>query len=147
MRTREGRVGVKGVGVDIVDLGAFAASIAEPGTRFANVFSATERRQARDAAERRGARGDDAQHLGARWAAKEAFIKAWSEALYGQPPPIAPEDVRWPEISVVSDAWGRPAIRLGGRIAEAVRASLGEVQINLSLSHEGDTATAFCVLS
>lgn len=147
MNTREGRVGVKGVGVDVVDLGAFAASMAEPGTRFANVFSATERRQARDAAARRGAPGDDARHLGARWAAKEAFIKAWSEALYGQPPPIAPEDVRWPEITVVSDAWGRPAIRLGGRIADAVRSSLGGVQINISLSHEGDTATAFCVLS
>lgn len=147
MNTREGRVGVKGVGVDVVDLGAFAASMAEPGTRFAGVFSATERRQARDAAERRGAPGDVARHLGARWAAKEAFIKAWSEALYGQPPPIAPEEVRWPEISVVSDAWGRPAIRLGGRIADAVRASLGEVQINISLSHEGETATAYCVLS
>ena len=74
-------------------------------------------------------------------------IRDRSEALYGQPPPIAPEEVRWPEISVVSDAWGRPAIRLGGRIADAVRASIGEVQINISLSHEGETATAYCVLS
>ena len=147
MNTREGRVGVKGVGVDVVDLGAFAASMGEPGTRFANVFTATERRQARDAASRRGAPGDEDRHLGARWAAKEAFIKAWSEALYGQPPPIAPEDVRWTEISVVSDAWGRPAIRLGGQVAEAVRASVGDIRINISLSHEGEIATAFCVVS
>ncbi|MDX2356567.1 holo-ACP synthase [Dietzia sp. PP-33] len=48
-------VGVRGVGVDIVDLGAFAASLAEPGTRFTSVFSATERRQCRERAEARGA--------------------------------------------------------------------------------------------
>ena len=36
--------GVRGVGVDIVDLGAFAASLAEPGTRLTRAFSPTERR-------------------------------------------------------------------------------------------------------
>ncbi|NLD85251.1 MAG: holo-ACP synthase, partial [Actinomycetales bacterium] len=46
---------VRGVGVDIVDLGAFAASLAEPGTRLTDAFSATERRQCRDRAEARGA--------------------------------------------------------------------------------------------
>ncbi|MDV8000793.1 holo-ACP synthase [Rhodococcus sp. IEGM 1408] len=51
---------VRGVGVDIVDLGAFAASLAEPGTRFTGAFSATERRQCRERAEARGAgRGAD----------------------------------------------------------------------------------------
>lgn len=146
MNTREGRVGVKGVGVDVVDLGAFAASLAEPGTRFAKVFSATERRQAREAAERRGAANDVARHLGARWAAKEAFVKAWSAALYGAPPPISPADLRWQEISVVSDAWSRPAVALGNTVAEAVRESLGDVRVHISLSHELDRATAFCVI-
>nr|WP_317812873.1 holo-ACP synthase [Rhodococcus sp. IEGM 1408] len=51
---------MRGVGVDIVDLGAFAASLAEPGTRFTGAFSATERRQCRERAEARGAgRGAD----------------------------------------------------------------------------------------
>ena len=94
MNTREGRVGVKGVGVDVVDLGAFAAFIAEPGTRFANVFSATERRQARDAAERRGAvapEGDEGgsgggdQHAGKEHAAQVRF-----QAASGNPRAIAP---------------------------------------------------------
>lgn len=147
MNTREGRVGVQGVGVDVVDLGAFAASMAEPGTRFAKVFSATERRQAREAAERRGAPGDVVRHLGARWAAKEAAIKAWSAALYGQPPVIAPDELDWAEISVVCDAWGRPSLRLSGRIAAAVAESIGQADWQISLSHEGETATAFCVLS
>lgn len=148
MNTREGRVGVQGVGVDIVDLGAFAASLAEPGTRFERVFSGIERRQARESAARRGSPRDVARHLAARWAAKEAVVKAWSEALYGAPPPIAPEELDWAEISVACDAWGRPSIRLSGRVAAAVEASLGPgVSWHVSLSHEGMTATAFCVLS
>ena len=44
---------VRGVGVDTVDLGAFAASLAEPGTRFTEMFSPTERRQCRERAEAR----------------------------------------------------------------------------------------------
>lgn len=51
---------MRGVGVDIVAIGAFAASLAEPGTRFTGAFSATERRQCRERAEARGAgRGAD----------------------------------------------------------------------------------------
>ncbi|MFN3339235.1 MAG: 4'-phosphopantetheinyl transferase superfamily protein, partial [Dietzia sp.] len=113
--------GVRGVGVDIVDLGAFAASLAEPGTRFTGAFSGTEKRQCRERAEARGAGpGADgssssdqsthlARHLAARWAVKEAVVKAWSAALYGSPPPIAPDLLRWSEIETVCDAWGRIA--------------------------------------
>lgn len=139
---------VLGVGVDTVDLDAFATSLAEPGTRFAAVFSAAERRQARERARARGADTSTAalaRHLGARWAAKEAVIKAWSAALYGRPPVIAPDAVDWAEIEVVADAWGRPGLRLRGRIATAVAESLGPVRWHLSLSHDGPAATAFVV--
>ncbi|AWH91681.1 holo-ACP synthase [Dietzia lutea] len=172
--------GVRGVGVDIVDLGAFAASLAEPGTRLTRAFSPTERRQCRERAEARGAdradgfsssspssptsaspaassppgavtprRDEDplARHLAARWAAKEAVVKAWSAALYGAPPPIAPDLLRWAEIETVCDAWGRPTVRLGGEVARQVAATLGEdVRWNVSLSHDGGSAIAFVVL-
>lgn len=146
--------GVRGVGVDIVDLGAFAASLAEPGTRLTRAFSAAERRQCRDRAEARGAgpgqTGHDdplARHLAARWAAKEAVIKAWSAALYGAPPPIAPDLLRWAEIETVCDAWGRPTVRLGGQVAREVSATVGEdARWNVSLSHDGGSAIAFVVL-
>ncbi|OAH41619.1 4-phosphopantetheinyl transferase [Dietzia cinnamea] len=177
--------GVRGVGVDIVDLGAFAASLAEPGTRLTRAFSPTERRQCRERAEARGAgraggfssssplsstlaspassspaassppgavtprRDEDplARHLAARWAAKEAVIKAWSAALYGAPPPIPPDLLRWAEIETVCDAWGRPTVRLGGEVARQVAATLGEdVRWNVSLSHDGGSAIAFVVL-
>ncbi|MCT1432488.1 holo-ACP synthase AcpS [Dietzia maris] len=142
--------GVRGVGVDIVDLGAFAASLAEPGTRLTRAFSATERRQCRERAESRGARpGADplARHLAARWAAKEAVVKAWSAALYGAPPPIAPDRLRWSEIETVCDNWGRPSVRLGGEVARQVAATIGEgARWNVSLSHDGGSAIAFVVL-
>jgi holo-[acyl-carrier protein] synthase len=142
--------GVRGVGVDIVDLGAFAASLAEPGTRLTRAFSATERRQCRERAESRGARsGEDplARHLAARWAAKEAVVKAWSAALYGAPPPIAPDLLRWSEIETVCDNWGRPSVRLGGEVARQVAATIGEgARWNVSLSHDGGSAIAFVVL-
>lgn len=37
---------------------------------------------------------------------KESFIKAWSQAIYGQPPVIAEEAVVWRDIEVRADAWG-----------------------------------------
>ncbi|GAA4261192.1 holo-ACP synthase [Dietzia aurantiaca] len=159
--------GVRGVGVDTVDLGAFAASLAEPGTRFAEAFSATERRQCRDRTAARGAdtggaargagtgglgtgaAGENplARHLAGRWAVKEAVVKAWSAALYGSPPPIAPDLLRWTEIETVCDAWGRPAVRLSGEVARQVAATVGEeARWNVSLSHDGDAAVAFVVL-
>lgn len=181
--------GVRGVGVDIVDLGAFAASLAEPGTRLTNAFSPTERRQCRERAEARGAapagevsslslslssslsarrgpapatdedplanhdpsahRAADplARHLAGRWAVKEAVVKAWSAALYGSPPAIAPDLLVWSEIETVCDAWGRPSVRLSGEVARQVAATVGEnVRWNVSLSHDGDSAVAFVVL-
>ncbi len=141
---------VRGVGVDTVDLGAFAASLAEPGTRFDGAFSATERRQCRDRALARGAGTSDddlSRHLGARWAVKEAVVKAWSAALYGRPPTIAPDLLRWSEIETVCDAWGRPSIRLGGEVARAVGETVGEsARWHVSLSHDGGSAVAFVLV-
>lgn len=146
---------VRGVGVDTVDVGAFAASLAEPGTRFAGAFSATERRQCRERAAARGASGggagggdaDLARHLAGRWAVKEAVVKAWSAALYGTPPPIPPDLLRWSEIETVCDAWGRPSVRLGGEVARQVAATVGEgARWHVSLSHDGEAAVAFVVL-
>lgn len=141
---------VRGVGVDTVDLGAFAASLAEPGTRFAGAFSPTERRQCRERADARGVGGTDddlARHLAGRWAVKEAVVKAWSAALYGRPPAIAPDLLRWSEIETVCDAWGRPSVRLGGEVARRVAETVGEdARWHVSLSHDGGTAVALVVL-
>ncbi len=119
----------------------FAEQLARPGTAFARAFTPGERRacagQDRDPAAQ-------AKHYAARWAAKEAFVKAWSAAVYGRPPVLPEAEMR--EIEVVSDAWGRPALRLRGAVAEAVRDSLGGVVLHVSLSHDGDVAAAYVVI-
>jgi holo-[acyl-carrier protein] synthase len=46
-------------------------------------------------------------------------------------------------IEVVLDAWGRPRIRLHGEVAK----HLEGCSLEISLSHDGDYATAYAVLS
>ena len=127
-------MGVVGVGVDLVHVPTFADQLAQPGSRFERVFTAGERGDARDRP------SDPAHHLAARWAAKEAVIKAWSASLYGQPP-VMGEHVHH-LIEVVTDAWGRPGVHLHGEVAE----HLAGHTVEISLSHDGDYATAYAVL-
>ena len=46
-------------------------------------------------------------------------------------------------VEVVCDAWGRPRLRLHGAVAE----HLAGLAAHVSLSHDGDHATAFVVLA
>ncbi len=130
-----------GVGVDVVGIEAFAEQLEQPGTRFARSFTPGERRAARAGS------GSEAESLAARWAAKEAVIKAWSSTCFGHPDVIDPASVDLREIEVRTDAWGRPAIRLHGAIAR----SMAGYDALVSLSHDpaagpGGTAIAFVVL-
>lgn len=181
---------ILGLGVDLVFVPDFARQLEVPGTRFLEVFTGAERRAVeRRVADRRvDSGGSAADHYAARWAAKEAFIKAWSVAIAGQAPPIAPSDVVWQEIEVYSDAWSRPLLRLHGAVAREVTRTLGpisgstgqksgpadpksgstgqkpgpaepnsgpadqesgsefEIRIHLSMSHDGDAATATVII-
>ncbi|MBN9643842.1 holo-ACP synthase [Corynebacterium mendelii] len=129
-------------GIDLVHIPSFGEQLAQPGTRFMDVFSAREQRTAN-----RKPPFSRTEHLAGRWAAKEAFIKAWSQALYGCPPVVAEEKVDFTEIEVIPDAFGRVAINLAGHIRQAVDDSIGPVQCSLSISHDGDYATAIVVLA
>jgi holo-[acyl-carrier protein] synthase len=125
---------IVGVGVDLVDLRGFAEQLKQPGTSFVEgTFTAQERDDAASS-------GDPSRRLGARFAAKEAFVKAWDGAAFGRPPDQRRADLR--EIEVVLDAWGRPALRLHG----AVAAICEGVRAHVSLSHDGGMATAVVVL-
>ncbi len=126
---------VVGVGVDLVHVPSFADQLAQPGSRFAGAFTPGERRDARDRP------SDPERHLAARWAAKEAVIKAWSASLHGQQP-VMDEHVHH-LIEVVPDAWNRPRIRLHGDVARW----LADHSLQVSLSHDGDYALAYVVLS
>ncbi|NLU83969.1 holo-ACP synthase [Rhodococcus sp. HNM0569] len=125
---------VIGVGVDLVAVGEFAELLDRPGTTVLGSFTAGERRAAATRSK------NPARHFAARWAAKEALVKAWSASLYGRPP-VAPEGIHH-LIEVVTDAWGRPSLRLHGVVAEHLVGTTAHV----SLTHDGDMAGAFVVL-
>ncbi|MFD1825011.1 MULTISPECIES: holo-ACP synthase [Mumia] len=127
---------VLGVGVDLVHVPSFAEQLAQPGSRFAELFTPGERGDASDGS------SDRARHLAARWAAKEAVVKAWSASLYGQPP-VVDEAKALAAIEVVKDAWGRPAIVLHSPVREHLDAS----RLHVSLSHDGDYAIAYVTLT
>ncbi|WP_026918836.1 holo-ACP synthase [Gordonia shandongensis] len=125
---------IVGIGIDLVTISEFADQLGRPGTTLPARFTVGERR---DSAERTG---DDARHLAARWAAREAVIKAWSSSRFGLPPLLPESAVN--DVEVLSDAHGRPRIRLHGEIADA----LAGCRIHVSLTHDGDTAGAVAVI-
>ncbi|GAB4177495.1 MAG: holo-ACP synthase [Geothermobacteraceae bacterium] len=82
-------------------------------------------------------RKDPAPHLAARFAAKEALLKALGLGLR--------DGLSWQDMEVARDPLGRPFFRLAGRAAEL----LAEKNLSeplLSYSHDGDYATATVIL-
>ncbi len=125
---------IVGVGIDMVSVSDFAEQLRQPGSTFARRFSVGERR---DSADRTG---DDDRHLAARWAAREAVIKAWSSSRFGLAPVLPETAVN--EVEVQSDQFGRPRVRLHGDLAEQI----GHLRIHVSLTHDGDMAAAVAIL-
>ncbi len=115
------------VGVDIVHVSAIADSLAEFGERFMHrIFSVDE------AAYAKAAPAHTMQRLAARFAAKEAGIKAFGLSEAG---------IGWRDIEVRKSPDGSCTLAFHGRAADAVRRT-GCTDVTLSLSHDGDYATA-----
>ena len=83
-----------------------------------------------------GARGDKVQSYAARFAAKEAFLKAIGTGLRGG---------GLTEISVVNDNLGKPELKLTGYFASYAE-KLGVKKIHITLSHTATTAMAVVAL-
>jgi holo-[acyl-carrier protein] synthase len=137
---------ILGLGLDVVDVATFAEQLADEASGFvAATFRPSERRRhPNDTTDSQGR----ALHLAGRFAAKEAFVKAWSVARRGQPPALAPADLDLRDIEVVDDGFGRPALRLHGPVRNAVAHLAGQAPptIHLSISHDGGVAAAVVVL-
>jgi len=134
-------VGVLGVGLDVVDVAAFTDQLGDAASGFvAGTFTPAEQAGAPAEPARR------AWHLAGRFAAKEAFVKAWSGARRGQHPELAAVDLR--EVEVVADRHGRPGLVLHGAVRAGVARLCpgGQVRAHVSLSHDGPVAAAVVVL-
>lgn len=82
-------------------------------------------------------RARPAEHYAARWAAREAVLKALGTGFSGG---IGPQDV-----SVTNEASGRPQAVLRGRALELAREQ-GVREVALSLSHTREVAVANAVM-
>ena len=118
-----------GVGIDVISISRIQASLDRHGERFvARVFTPEERTYC-------AARARPAEHFAARFAAKEATLKALG----------APEGLSWHEMAVKNGAGGAPELQLtGAALAAAQR--LGASDFKLSLSHSENTAVSIVVL-
>ena len=118
------------VGVDLVRVDEVQAAILAFGERYLDrVFTAHERACAKGEAD------VQARHLAARFAAKEATIKA-----------LAPSEhlPAWRSIEIRQERGGRCTLRLSGHAAELARkAQLSHFAV--SLTHEGNLAAAVVI--
>jgi holo-[acyl-carrier protein] synthase len=125
---------VQGLGIDLVEVDRISSLMERTGETFKNrIFTAEEVAYC-------DSNANPAIHYAARWAAKEAVIKAWSGSRFAQRPKLTEAIYR--DIEVITDMWGRPKVRLTGEIAD----HLADVVIHVSLTHEGDTAAAVAIL-
>jgi holo-[acyl-carrier protein] synthase len=112
-----------GVGIDVVDIARFAASLERTPALRAKLFTPAEAVL-------------PVESLAARFAAKEALAKALG----------APGDLEWHDAEVVPLPSGQPTMTLRGTVL-ARATELGGTTTHLSLSHDGGIATAILVLS
>ena len=115
-------------GVDLIELGRIADSLETFGERFTRrVYTAGELAYAQGRV----------PELAARFAAKEAAAKALGTGMWRQ-------GILWTDVEVVSEASGRPSLRLHGE-ALALAQWLNWSEVSLSLTHSRAHAIAFVV--
>jgi holo-[acyl-carrier protein] synthase len=112
---------IVGIGVDLVDIPRFERALERTPKLRDRLFAPGERTL-------------KPHSLAARYAAKEALIKA----LGGS------DGVQWIDIEIASEPSGRPVFALSGSTASVI-ADRGITAVHLSLSHDAGLAAAYVV--
>lgn len=112
---------IKGIGVDVVLVTRFRHQLQKAPALRDRLFTPAEREL-------------NVRSLAARFAAKEAVAKALG----------APAGMNWQHCRIAIDAAGAPSVVVTGTVA-AVAEARGVKRWHLSLSHDGDVATAMVV--
>jgi holo-[acyl-carrier protein] synthase len=122
---------IYGIGNDIVEVKRFQRFLDEGNLGVLERLLTPEERS------KCGLKKDAASCLSARFAAKEAFVKALGTGLR--------DGISWLDMEVINDALGKPELKLSGKTAEIYNSKqLGK--IHLSLSHDSGSAIAMVVL-
>lgn len=122
---------IVGIGIDQVEIERMAGLLSRRPERGARrLFTPSER-------EHCDGRADPAECYAARFAAKEAFLKALGTGWSG--------GIAWRDVSVEVGPGGRPRLRIRGAAAERMRAADAHAA-HVSFTHEGGAATAVVIL-
>lgn len=122
---------IHGIGVDIAAISRFQEFINKQNTAIMKrLFTEQE-------LEICNRRKDAASCMAARFAAKEAFLKALGTGLR--------EGISWHDMEVVNDSLGKPELSISGN-AKLFCSSRNINRTFLSLSHDGGNAIAMIVL-
>jgi holo-[acyl-carrier protein] synthase len=111
-----------GVGIDVVDIERFGASLSRTPGLANRLFTDTEASR-------------PLASLAARFAAKEALAKSLG----------APVGMDWHDAEVVSEESGRPVLEIRGSVLRRAN-DLGVASVHVSLSHDAGIASAVVVL-
>ena len=112
---------IVGVGIDVVDVARFAATLERVPGLVVRLFTPAER-------------GLPPVSLAARFAAKEAVAKALG----------APAGLSWQDATVRRVAGAQPVVEITGTVAARADA-LGVTYLHLSISHDAGIASAMVV--
>jgi holo-[acyl-carrier protein] synthase len=121
---------IKGTGIDIIEISRVAEKINKENGFKQKIFT-------RDEIVFCDSKKEKGQHYAARFAAKEAFLKATGEGLA--------LGYELNEIEVVSENSGKPVIKLHGNFKKHAEAN-GWNKIHLSLSHVQAMACAVVII-
>jgi holo-[acyl-carrier protein] synthase len=119
---------VNSLGIDIVEVKRIRNLMGKWGDRFLyRVFTPWEIAYCRG-------KSAPEQSFAARFAAKEAILKAIGTGLSG--------GIRWTSMEIVNDKSGNPSVRLGKRIKDKI----GDKKVLISMSHTKEYAVAQAIL-
>lgn len=121
---------VAGIGTDLSRIARFERLLADKKGVIDRLFTAGEKQYALE-------KKNPAPHLAARFAAKEAFLKALGLGLR--------EGISWQDMDIERDMLGKPSMKLSGRAREVFE-ERNYTSLHLSYSHDGDYAVATVVL-
>jgi holo-[acyl-carrier protein] synthase len=119
-----------GIGIDIIEVSRIADQLSQDPRFRHRLFTDGEITYCE-------ARRFKAQNYAARFAAKEALLKALGTGLRGR--------MKWKDIEVVNDEVGRPDLRVSGGVGRLFNKK-GISAVHVSISHVKDLAVAVVVV-
>lgn len=121
---------IAGIGTDLVEIARIADKLGRSEHFKEHVYTAEEIAYC-------DAQKNPPMHYAARWAVKEAFLKAYGVKFIG--------NHRLPEIETIKDEHGNPDVSLSGETLERFNKK-GFERIHVSISHTDTHAMAYVII-